>query len=75
MISVGNASDHGWRADLTPDWIDEPYPDDIAELLTELDDIQESADDEDNTDVEYLRTVPIKETLTTFKRKRLVLEA
>lgn len=45
LISVGNASD----------WIDEPHPEGIAELLIELDDIQESADDKDNTDVEYLR--------------------
>ena len=39
---------------LTPDWIDEPYPDDIAQLLIEYDDTQESADDEDDTNVEYL---------------------
>ena len=24
---------HGWLADLKTDWIDEPYPEDVTELL------------------------------------------
>ena len=54
LISVGNASEHGWKTDFTPDWTDEPYPEDIAELLIESDDTQESADD---TDTEYLSDI------------------
>ena len=53
QISVGDATNHGWKTDLTPDWIDEPYPEDIAELLIESDVTHDSADDEDDTDAEY----------------------
>ena len=42
LISIGNASDHGWKNELTPEWTDEPYPADIAELLIESDDNSES---------------------------------
>ena len=57
LTSVGNMSDHGWRTDLTPDWTDEPYLEDIAELLIESDDMQESADEKEDTDIEYVSDI------------------
>ena len=48
LISVSNSSNHGWK---TPNWTDESYPEDIAELLIESEGTQESADDEDDTDI------------------------
>ena len=33
-----NANEHGRLIDLTPDWIDVPYPEDVAQLLVGGDD-------------------------------------
>eukprot|EP00794_Sanderia_malayensis_P002593 gene2593-biopygen2126 len=32
---------HGWLNDLSPDWIDVPYPEDVAELLIGTDDMND----------------------------------
>ena len=53
LISVGNASDHGWKNDFSPDWIGEPYREDIAESPIESDDTQESAVHLEDTNAEY----------------------
>ena len=33
VMSLDDPQNHGWLADLKTDWIDEPYPEDVTELL------------------------------------------
>ena len=61
MIEQGDPSNHGWKADFSVDWISEPYPEDISELLVDTDKLIEgqdlgrdidTSDDEDEDDDE-----------------------
>ena len=33
VMSLDDPQNHGWLPDLKTDWIDEPYPEDVTELL------------------------------------------
>ena len=41
-MCLEDSQQHGWLHDLTPDWIDVPYPEDVAELLVDSDDMNDS---------------------------------
>ncbi len=43
MVCLEDPQQHGWLHDLTPDWIDVPYPEDVAELLVGSDDMNDSS--------------------------------
>ena len=47
QISLPNIDDHGWQADGGIDWITEPYPDGIYNLLLEQDDIKTDSEESD----------------------------
>ena len=47
-MSLDDPKYHGWLPDLTTDWIDKPYPEDVPQLLP----IDDSSDDDDS-DFEY----------------------
>lgn len=44
MIEQEDPSTHGWKADFSVDWIFEPYPEDISELLLDVDELIEAQD-------------------------------
>ena len=41
LMYLENPQQNGWLHDLTPDWIDMPYPEDIVELLVDSDDMND----------------------------------
>ena len=43
MMCLEDPQQHGWLHDLTPDWIDVPYPGDVAELLVGSNDMNDSS--------------------------------
>ena len=42
LMCLEDPQQHGWLHDLTPDWIDVHYPEDVAELLVDSDDMNNS---------------------------------
>ena len=55
MIEQGDPSNHGWKADFSVDWISQPYPEDISELLVDINeviDVQDLGRDMDTSDDE-----------------------
>ena len=44
VMSLDDPKYHGWLPDLTIDWIDEPYPEDVSQLLL----IDDSSDGDDS---------------------------
>ena len=52
VIDLEEPNLHGWNADMTIDWISDPFPQDVSELLLErnscLDEMFKDYDDEDS---------------------------
>ena len=46
-MSLNDPKYHGWLPDLTIDWIDEPYPEDVSQLL-----LTDNSSDGDDSDFE-----------------------
>ncbi len=53
MFYLDCPANHGWFEDLSIDWIEEPYPEDVTELLVTSGnetDVDFTIDDSDNSD-------------------------
>lgn len=58
MLNLPNPKRHGWSDDYTIDWVDEIYPDDVKELLTdnkedEDEELEDEFDEESDCGEEY----------------------
>eukprot|EP00112_Aurelia_sp_Birch-Aquarium-sp1_P009796 Seg2126.11 transcript_id=Seg2126.11/GoldUCD/mRNA.D3Y31 product="hypothetical protein" protein_id=Seg2126.11/GoldUCD/D3Y31 len=43
LMYLEDSQQHGWLHHLTPDWIDMPHPEDVAELLIDSEDMNDSS--------------------------------
>ena len=48
VMSLNDPKYHGWLPDLTIDWIDEPYAEDVSQLL-----LTDDSNNGDDSDFEY----------------------
>ena len=44
MTDQEDPSTHGWKPGFSVEWIFEPYPEDISELLVDIDELTEAQD-------------------------------
>ena len=51
IVEIEEPQNHGWNEDCSVDWVSEPYPENVAELLI---DRQDSANDNEISDFENL---------------------